>query len=665
MAQPMAEIIQASTKTGFSPNDFWKFRRVSLNIDRYKWLGTLLLLLVLSLAHRGVAQGIKFSPATGYPAGAQTLVTGDFNGDGKMDLVADGKVLLGNGDGSFQTPLNFPVTSPITIVAGDFNHDGKLDLATANSAAGTVSVLLGKGDGTFQSPVDYPAGSGPSRIVSADFNRDGRLDLAVSNSIYTKSMVTVLLGVGNGTFRAPVSYAINDDKAAPPMLATGDFNGDGKADLITANGMGSSYITVFLGNGDGTFQTPINTSGAAAPQTLVLWDFNRDGKLDVAVLNAFAVIMFGNGDGTFTLGPNYSTGNIPLDVKLGDFNGDGRMDLVSIGIFVRKNVRILLGNSDGTFESAGDFVDNAGGLSIAVGDFNRDTKSDLAVSLNNGLGLNVLLNATPGNANNADYFVHQHYLDFLDREPDTLGFNFWSNQITSCGADQPCVEEKRANVSAAFALSTEFQQTAYLAERMYKTAFGDAIATSTLSGAHQLTVPIVRLNELLVDTQQIGQDLVAGQPGWQTVLEDNKQNFVTQFVQRARFLTTLPATLTPTEFVDKLNENAGKVLSSTERATAIALFGGATDTSNTSARGQALRQIAENQNLYNTEFNRAFVLMEYFGYLRRNPDEGPDKDYSGYDFWLTKLNQFNGDFNKSEMVKAFISSNEYRNRFGP
>src|SRR5205807_1711485 len=106
-------------------------------------------------------------------------------------------------------------------------------------------------------------------------------------------------------------------------------------------------------------------------------------------------------------------------------------------------------------------------------------------------------------------------------------------------------------------------------------------------------------------------------------------------------------------------------MSPSERATAVALFGSAMGTSDTMARAQALRQVAENQVLYNAEFNRAFVLMEYFGYLRRNPNEGQDMDYSGYDFWLTKLNQFNGDYQESEMVKAFINSSEYRKRFGP
>ena len=123
--------------------------------------------------------------------------------------------------------------------------------------------------------------------------------------------------------------------------------------------------------------------------------------------------------------------------------------------------------------------------------------------------------------------------------------------------------------------------------------------------------------------------------------------------------------MTPAQFVDKLNQNAGSVLSASERTTAINLFGSATDTSNTTARAGVLRQVAENSTLVTNEFNRAFVLMQFFGYLRRNPNDPQDPDYTGYDFWLTKLNQFNGNFVAAEMVKAFITSTEYRQRFGP
>jgi len=265
----------------------------------------------------------------------------------------------------------------------------------------------------------------------------------------------------------------------------------------------------------------------------------------------------------------------------------------------------------------------------------------------------------------ARFFVRQHYLDFLNREPDQSGWDFWTNQITSCGEDQACIETKRINVSAAYFLSIEFQQTGYMVEREYKTAYGDGTGTSTLNGTHVLAVPIVRFIEFLPDTQQISQGVIIGKTGWETTLENNKQAYTAQFVQRSRFTSALPMSMTPTQFVDKLNQNAGNVLSSTERDAAIALFEGAADTSNITARAAALRQIAENQNLSNAEFNRAFVLMQYFGYLRRNPNEPQDSDYTGFDFWLTKLNQFNGNYSDAEMVKAFITSIEYRQRFGP
>jgi hypothetical protein len=260
-----------------------------------------------------------------------------------------------------------------------------------------------------------------------------------------------------------------------------------------------------------------------------------------------------------------------------------------------------------------------------------------------------------------------HYHDFLNREPDQSGLDFWTAQITSCGSDAACTEVKRINVSAAFFLSIEFQQTGYLVERMYKTAYGDATGTSSFGGSHQLGVPIVRLNEFLRDTQRIGQGVVVLAPGWEQALEMNKQAYALEFVQTSRFTASnaFPTTMTPTQFVDKLNQNAGNVLSPNERTTAINLFSGAADTSNTTARAQALRQVAENTTLYNAEFNRAFVLTEFFGYLRRNPNDPPDTDYTGYEFWLNKLNQFNGDYIAAEMVKAFISSGEYRQRFGP
>jgi hypothetical protein len=272
-----------------------------------------------------------------------------------------------------------------------------------------------------------------------------------------------------------------------------------------------------------------------------------------------------------------------------------------------------------------------------------------------------LANAPASNPiDQADFFVRQHYQDFLNRPADQSGLDFWTGNITSCGTDQQCLAFQRVNVSGAFFLSIEFQQTGYLVERIYKTAYGDANGTSTLGGTHQLKVPTVRfLGEGLPDTQTIGQGVVVGQAGWEQALESNKQTFAAQFVTRTRFTNAYPTAMPPAVFVDTLNNNAGKPLSPAEVGVLSAEHA-----AGTKSRAQVLRQIAEHQNLVSAEFNRAFVLMQFFGYLRRNPNDTPDTDYTGYDFWLTKLNQFGGNFQNAEMVKAFITSSEYRKRFG-
>ena len=265
----------------------------------------------------------------------------------------------------------------------------------------------------------------------------------------------------------------------------------------------------------------------------------------------------------------------------------------------------------------------------------------------------------------AAFYVRQHYLDFLNREPDQSGLDFWIGNFTSCGNDQQCTDVKRINVSAAFYLSIEFQQTGYLVERLYKIAYGDSLGISTLNGTHQIAVPVVRLNEFLADSQQIGEGVVVLQPGWEAVLENNKRAFTSEFVQRSRFVNQFSVAMTPAQFVDALFLNSGVTPSTAERSAAINEFAGAATSADLGARGRALRDVAENATLQQRECNRAFVLLQYFGYLRRNPNDPQDSDYTGYDFWLNKLNRFNGNFVDAEMVKAFITSIEYRQRFAP
>jgi len=261
------------------------------------------------------------------------------------------------------------------------------------------------------------------------------------------------------------------------------------------------------------------------------------------------------------------------------------------------------------------------------------------------------LNASSNVVDISSWYVRQHYHDFLNRMPDPSGEAFWINNIESCGSSVQCREVKRIDTSASFFLSIEFQSTGFLVYRLYK---------ASLPETPQRPRAMPRYREFIRDTQQIGQGVVVGNTGWQQVLETNTVNFTNDFVFRPDFLANYPPSLTAAAYVDKLDAQAGRVLTFDEFfRLANGLLAGL------ETRGSVLRKIAENQKFSNAEFNRAFVLMQYFGYLRRNPDDAPDNNFAGFDFWLTKLNQFGGDYRAAEMVKAFISSIEYRSRFGP
>jgi len=263
---------------------------------------------------------------------------------------------------------------------------------------------------------------------------------------------------------------------------------------------------------------------------------------------------------------------------------------------------------------------------------------------------------------NTGSFVRQQYLDFLNREPDPGGEGFWNSQINNCTPKPQCTEVRRINVSAAFFLSIEFQESGYLAYRAYKSAYGDAAGQAMIQGLlFQIPVPMVTLTEFQADSQAIGHNVIVGATNWQQQLESNKVAYFETFVGRPRFLNEYPAGMNAGAFVSKLNMNAGNVLSTAERDELVNQL-----QSGQKTRAQIVRAVAEDSDLATNERNRAFVLMQYFGYLRRNPNDAPEPtlDFTGYNFWLTKLNQFNGNYIAAELVKAFISSSEYRQRFG-
>jgi hypothetical protein len=249
----------------------------------------------------------------------------------------------------------------------------------------------------------------------------------------------------------------------------------------------------------------------------------------------------------------------------------------------------------------------------------------------------------------AQFFVRQQYRDFLNRAPDADGLDYWAEQITNCGDDAVCVSEHRTNVSAAFFLSIEFQETGFLVYRLYKAAYA---------------TPPVHMGQFLLDTRAVGRGLVVGANGWKELLEVNKKALIEDFVERAEFIESYPSSLTPLEFVNQLNLKAGNVLTADETTLLALEFGGSTNSQDLAARARVMRLIAENQRLSARETNSAFVLMQYFGYLQRNPYDLPDSNLDGYLFWLQKLEEHRGDYQSADMVKSFLLSTEYRSRFG-
>jgi hypothetical protein len=341
-----------------------------------------------------------------------SLATGDFNGDGKPDIVATAfpignvvSVLLGNGNGTFQPHVDYATGRyPYAVVVGDFNRDGKADLATANEQGASVSILLGNGDGTFQPNKDYGTGAYPVSIAAGDFNGDGNLDLVTANYGPNPEggTITVLLGDSVGAFQRVSSYATG---ILPDSVTVGDFNGDHKLDIAVANYCGSDptcktagTVSIFLGNGDGTFQPQVSYNAELRPASVVTADLNNDGKLDLAVVNLQSntvSILLGNGDGTFQPQVSYRTGAAPYSLAVGDFNGDGKPDVATAD---DSTASLLIGNGDGTFQPHVDFPvgfsQQSQSQSIAVADFDGDGKTDLATGNSVSSTVSVLLNTT-------------------------------------------------------------------------------------------------------------------------------------------------------------------------------------------------------------------------------------------------------------------------------
>ncbi|HVF87568.1 MAG TPA: DUF4394 domain-containing protein [Pyrinomonadaceae bacterium] len=605
------------------------------------------------------------------------------------------KQITGIGNGSTVVGLDIrPATGQLyALVQRAFTETlPPLNLFTIDPATAVATLVPGPSFGSFNA-----FGYG------FDFNPvTDRIRVVATNGMNLR----VNPDTGEATADTPLAYASGDPNAgrAPSITGaayTNNFAGATSTtlyDIDSGNPTLTSDILVRQGSVGGSPVSPdsgqLFTVGALNFSTLEYVGFDvAPGTAD----NAFAAMYFQDGPSQF-FSVNLSTGAATrignsfadlFDIAIAPQSASGNTvqfnaaqysvneDCTARTVTVTRSglatapVSVDYFVEDNTAKQKSDYTFAAGKLTFAPGETSKtfqvlisedayaESTETATLTLSNPTGgatlgpqataaLEINDDGDTGTAanpiNDAANFVCQHYHDFLNREPDASGLAFWTNQIEEC-TTQGCREVRRINVSAAFFLSIEFQQTGFLVYRFHQAAFN--------TGEH------LQFRDFMTDTQRISRNLIVGQGNWQQQLETNKQEFAEEFAARPAFLALYPLTMSHAAFIDALNANTGNSLSQAERDDLVARLNAGTIT-----RGQALRAVAEDADFRQRERSRAFVLTEYFGYVRRNPDDPPNTDFSGYQFWLNKLNQFGGDHIRAEMVKAFITSSEYRQRFG-
>ncbi len=378
----------------------------------------------------------QFFPAVTYPVGGNpfAVAVGDFNGDGIPDLaVANAtqsgpnnglvSILIGNGDGTFKAAVNYDSggNEPSHIASGDFNADGKLDLVVTNYGGGgevaNVVLFLGNGNGTFKNPAAIVTETFPNLpryVAVADFDGDGKPDLAVTTGVNA----TIFLGKGDGTFNTPVNYPV----ISPVSIAIADFNHDGKLDLAVSNENGDN-VSILLGNGNGTFQAAVNYPASYGPSSIAVGDFNGDGNPDLVVANAASAdsgaggttisVLFGNSDGTFQAPVSYTSGPEPFYVAVGDLNNDGILDIVATNSS-SDTISLFLGNGNGTFQVPVEYTVGTQPIFVTAADLTHSGLLDLVVTNDNDGTISVLLNSSPAPC------IIRPDIDHLRADPDHI-----------------------------------------------------------------------------------------------------------------------------------------------------------------------------------------------------------------------------------------------------
>ncbi len=573
------------------------------------------------------------------------------------------------------------------LYAADFAN-GKIDVFDSSFALQSAASFpfadptIPTTSGNTYHAYNIQAIGGSLYVTYAKVGTDGHDEAGIGNGFVrrfnTNGVRDLTFGINNGALNspwglviAPASFGIfggallvgNFGEGNPSVHAFNPTTGAFLGTLQNENGDGiviDELWALAFGNGGngGDVNTLYFSSGPANEEHGLF------GKINPTTASATSLVQFSSD--SFVIGEG--SGHIDVTVtRSGDASGSASVnyntfDESSVGHASQKSdyeialgkVTFAPGETSKTFRVLiinDSFVEPTAVPGIETVNLALSNPTGAGVGLGSPNVANISItdnDLTPPTTNpvdDAQFFVRAQYLDFLNREPDSAGFAFWTNQITSCGADAQCIAVKRINVSAAFFLSIEFQQTGMLVYLTDKAAFGNTPLIGT-------PVPVL-YGQFERDTQSIQQNFVFGTSGADAQLEANKQAFFNDFITRPDFLARYSA-LTNLQYVDALIANTGVTFTTAEHDALVNGLGAATET-----RATVLRKVAEKQSFSQAEFNRAFVLMEYFGYLRRDPDT------AGYNFWLNKLNSFSGNFVQAEMVKAFLSSSEYRQRFGP
>ncbi|MDQ3668582.1 MAG: carboxypeptidase regulatory-like domain-containing protein [Acidobacteriota bacterium] len=625
------------------------------------------------------------NPINGTPITATTAADGSFTLSG-IPVGSSGTITItGPGGGSASvpvptiiggatTPLGAPITVTVPIGSGSCSISSRLVNPTTGLGISGITIQLSgtqsgtavtdsNGNfaftglncgGTFTLTPISPTGVG----AGLTFNPPIQVIPNLTSGLTLPPITGTPLG-GGQTFT--IGGTISDGNGNPVSGATITLSGTQSGSVQT--GTNGSFTIPGLQQGGNFTITPSGTSLTFNPgsQTFNNLQANQAGVSFTATPSGNT---FGFAPATYSMPEGCASFTVTV-TRAGDTSIGATVDYAS---------------QDGTARERSDYITTLGTLRFAPGEQSRsfqvllteDSKvegdENFLIVLNNasantsvGAQNTAMLTITDnspemsGNPNDlASMFVCQQYHDFLNRQSDSGGQAFWTKEITDCGNDAACINFKRTNTSGAFFLSIEFQTTGFFVIRTYRTAFSRKSSNPYGTPNQRLTY-----REFLKDTQEISEGVIVNEPAWEQKLESNTLAYIQRFVNRPDFKAEYPDGMPAAQYVDKLHMRAGVTPTSFERQESMTAYG----SGDTAGRAAALRKAADTPGLREqsanavSEFDPAFVLMEYFGYLRRNPDE------CGYSFWLAKLNNANGDFHQAEMVRAFLLSDEYRRRF--